>query len=127
MAKTFVLSVPKLYFNGSSKRQTIEPTITIGTNGFKITTVNQNVVGSLDTDYIMFDEIYSITNIKFADFVAPSFSIIVLPSKKLYLSQYDNLTTFKISIKRADIDEVFKLIDEGFRLALIRKDALIGI
>jgi len=101
--------------------------IRVGTNGFKITTVNKNVVGSLDTDYIMFDEIYSITNIKFADFLAPSFSITVLPSKKLYLSQNDNLTTFKISIKRADIDEAFELIDEGFRLALIRKDALIGI
>lgn len=57
MAKTFVLSGPKLYV-GSSKRQIIEPTITIGTNCFKITTVNKNVVGSSDTDYIMFDSFY---------------------------------------------------------------------
>lgn len=110
MSQTFVLYHPN----------TLKSTITIGTNGFKIIYCD-DAGWELAPVSILFDKIHIVSIITTFSQGYRSFTV-----KASTLETPYKVNIYEIKM-RDKIDEVHKLITEGYKHARLRKDKLLGI
>lgn len=101
---------------------TINSTITIGTNGLKL--IHYNHAGIVVwLDYILFDNIRIISEIT----SQPQEKTMSFQIKYTTYETPTQLSTFDITMHGEDFYEVYKLLQDGFNSACFKKDKIIGI